>query len=307
MKTSVVMTVYNGSKYIIEMLESLRKQTRKIDEVLIFDDRSTDNSQEIVENYISQFYLDNWKFVINEKNLGWEKNFTKGITLASGDIIFPCDQDDIWHLDKIEKMASAFENNDDILLLVSGYHAFGENGGKIIAQQQVRTETKNKVSKVIFDEKYYQICRPGCTMAFHKEIMPIFEALWKEGTPHDALLWCIAAIQQRLYLLNDTFIEYRRHDLNASKNISHGYKYKVNEIERTELVNNWYLNTYDVNYEKRKIIENCNKWCEFRKKLIVDNKLSYWFRLWSLRIYYLKLKKYYGDLYYYLLSVGKRK
>lgn len=70
-----------------------------------------------------------------------------------------------------------------------------------------------------------------------------------------------------------TFIEYRRHDSNASKGISHGYKYKVNEINRTIQVNNWYLNAFDVDLKKRKLIENCSRWCEFRKKLIVDKKV----------------------------------
>lgn len=70
----------------------------------------------------------------------------------------------------------------------------------MVVQQHVQTETEDEVSKVVFNEKYYQICRPGCTMAFRKEIMPAFLALWKEGTPHDALLWCIASIQQKLYL-----------------------------------------------------------------------------------------------------------
>lgn len=97
-----------------------------------------------------------------------------------------------------------------------------------------------------------------------------------------------------------TFIEYRRHDSNASKGISHGYKYKVNEINRTIQVNNWYLNAFDVDLKKRKLIENCSRWCEFRKKLIVDKKVIYWFKLWPLKNYYLKPKKYFGDLYYYL-------
>lgn len=300
MKTSVVMTVYNGSRYLLEMLDSLRNQTRAIDEVLFFDDRSTDSSQEIIQTYISKYELNNWKLIINEKNKGWEKNFTNGISAATGDIIFPCDQDDVWHLDKIEKMSNAFETNNDILLLVSGYHAFSETGGKMVIQQHVQTETDDEVSKVVFNEKYYQICRPGCTMAFRKEIMPTFTALWKEGTPHDALLWCIASIQQKLYLHKGTFIEYRRHDSNASKGISHGYKYKVNEISRTIQVNNWYLNVFDVDYKKRKLIEECSQWCEFREKLIVDKKVIYWFKLWPLRNYYLNKRKYFGDLYYYL-------
>lgn len=307
MKTSVVMTVYNGSKYLLEMLDSLRNQTRAIDEVLFFDDRSTDSSQEIIQTYISEHELNNWKLIINKKNKGWEKNFTNGISVATGDIIFPCDQDDIWHLDKIEKMSNAFENNNDILLLVSGYHAFSETGGKMVVQQHVQTETEDEVSKVIFNEKYYQICRPGCTMAFRKEIMPAFTTLWKEGTPHDALLWCIASIQQKLYLHKGTFIEYRRHEFNASKGISHGYKYKVNEIERTIQVNDWYLNAFNVELEKRKLIENCTQWCRFREKLIVDKKIIYWFKLWPLRKYYLKRKKYFGDLYYFLKRCGEMK
>lgn len=306
MRTSVVMTVYNGSKYLLDMLESLRNQTRAIDELLLFDDQSTDSSQEIIQTYISNYKLNNWKLMINNENQGWEKNFTNGISVATGDIIFPCDQDDIWHLDKIEKMASAFENNDDILLLVSGYHAFSENGGKTVVQQNVRTETEEEVSRVVFDEKYYQICRPGCTMAFRREIMPIFKKLWREGTPHDALLWSIASIQQRLYLHKGTFIEYRRHDSNASQNISHGYKYKVNEIERTALVNEWYLKTFSVTPEKKKVIEKCSQWCTFRKKLIVDKNIVYWFKLWPFRKYYLKPRKYYGDLYYYLERVGMK-
>lgn len=300
MKTSVVMTVYNGSKYLTQMLDSLKNQTKPIDELLIFDDCSTDSSSEMIQKYIDDNNLKNWKLLINRSNQGWERNFTNGISAATGDIIFPCDQDDIWHLDKIKRMSDAFEQNADMLLLVSGYHAFSENGGKMVAQQNVRTETNKEVSRVAFDEKYYQICRPGCTMAFRKEIMPAFRELWKEGTPHDALLWCVASIQQRLYLYNDTFIKYRRHDSNASKSISHGYEYKVNEIERTTLVNNWYLRTFSPTEKKRKIIENCTLWCDYRRKLIVDKQLLYWFRLWSLKKYYLKPKKYYGDLYYFL-------
>ena len=195
-------------------------------------------------------------------------------------------------------MTQAFEDNNDILLLTSGYHAFSENGGEPITQQKVKTETDEKISKVIFDQHYYQILRPGCTMAFRKEILSTFIKLWKPGTPHDALLWIIASIQHKLYLYKDTFIEYRRHDANASKNISHGYKYKVNEVERTLAVNKWYLENFTPEAEEIKIILNCNIWCEYRKKLLVEKKRCYWFKLRNYSNYYLTKKKYFGDFYY---------
>lgn len=64
--------------------------------------------------------------------------------------------------------------------------------------------------------------------------------------------------------------------------------------------------TYDGDLQKRKTIECCTKWCTFRKKLIVDKKLVYWIRLWPLKKYYLKPKKYLGDLYYYLVRLGMK-
>ena len=298
MKVSVVMTTYNGEKYLCQMLDSLRKQERKIDEVLFFDDKSTDGTVSLIENYIKKYEIKGWKVKVNTVNLGWEENFTKGLNAASGDIIFPCDQDDIWHLDKVKKMTKAFEDNSEILLLVSGYHAFSENGGKLVVQQKVKTESNKKISRVVFDRHYYQILRPGCTMGFRREILPLFMNLWKSGTPHDALLWAIASIQQRLYLYDEIFIEYRRHDANASKNISHGYKYKVNEAERTLAVNQWYINNFNLEDESLMIISNCNIWCEYRMKLLKERKRYYWIKLLKYCDYYLTKKKYLGDLYY---------
>ena len=280
MKTSVVMTTYNGERFLPEMLESLRNQTRKIDELLVFDDGSTDNTVNYIKEYIKKYELKGWTVKQNKENLGWEKNFVQGLNKASGDVIFPCDQDDIWHTNKIEMMTKAFENNSDIWLLVSGYHAFSEYGGKMAVQQPVRTEDRNLVSRVVFDEKYYQILRPGCTMAFRKEMLPLFMENWKPGTPHDAVLWTIASLLRKLYLYNDTFIEYRRHDNNASKKISHGYMYKVNECDRTARINEWYLNSNYFEQKYKETIDECQKWCQYRMKLLVD-------------------KEFIGDLYYY--------
>lgn len=299
MKTSVVMTTYNGERFLPEMLESLRNQTRKIDELLVFDDGSTDNTVNYIKEYIKKYELKGWTVKQNKENLGWEKNFVQGLNKASGDVIFPCDQDDIWHTNKIEMMTKAFENNSDIWLLVSGYHAFSEYGGKMAVQQPVRTEDRNLVSRVVFDEKYYQILRPGCTMAFRKEMLPLFMENWEPGTPHDAVLWTIASLLRKLYLYNDTFIEYRRHDNNASKKISHGYMYKVNECDRTARINEWYLNSNYFEQKYKETIDECQKWCQYRMKLLVDKEFIYWFKLFSLRKYYLTTKKYIGDLYYY--------
>lgn len=55
MKISVVLSAYNGAEYITEQLDSIRNQSRPADEVLIFDDVSTDNTVEIVREYIKKY------------------------------------------------------------------------------------------------------------------------------------------------------------------------------------------------------------------------------------------------------------
>ena len=57
MKVSLVMAVYNGEKYLIEQLDSIRKQTYLIDEVILIDDVSTDNSYELIHQYIDGINL----------------------------------------------------------------------------------------------------------------------------------------------------------------------------------------------------------------------------------------------------------
>lgn len=298
MKTSVVVTTYNGAAYLVPLLDSLRDQTREIDEVLIFDDRSTDGTEDILFSYIEANHLKNWKVTVNEKNLGWEQNFSQSMQAASGDVIFPCDQDDIWHKDKVGRMTAAFEENADILLLVSGFHEFSDHGSFPTRQHAVPTEGKSIVSKVAFRETYYQIRRPGCTMALKKDIMPLFMQNWKPGSPHDAVLWTIASLLGRLYLYDDTFIEYRRHDANASKKIDHEFRYKVDEVVRTKRINDWYLRSPYFDASKAKIVKTCSVWCVYRYRLLVRKQLHYWFLLFKYRHYYLTNKKYIGDLYY---------
>ena len=84
MKTSVVLSAYNGEKYILEQLESIRMQTIPVDEVLITDDCSTDNTATICRQYIKEQKLTNWSLIVNPRNTGFIKNFLNGFNAATG-------------------------------------------------------------------------------------------------------------------------------------------------------------------------------------------------------------------------------
>ena len=84
MKISVVVSVFNGEKYISEQLDSLRQQTRRPDEVLLFDDGSSDKTPQIVADYITKYSLANWKYTRNPENKGWRRNFMDGMWAEIG-------------------------------------------------------------------------------------------------------------------------------------------------------------------------------------------------------------------------------
>lgn len=119
---SLVMTTYNGLKYISEQLESIKNQTVLPDEVLIYDDRSTDGTYEYVQEYIQTNKLDKWNVVRNKENKGYSLNFSDAMKESHGDIVFLCDQDDIWHLDKIKVMSEIMNSHPEIELLASNVH-----------------------------------------------------------------------------------------------------------------------------------------------------------------------------------------
>ena len=236
-KISLVMSCYNGSKYIIEQMESLKNQTRKIDEVLIFDDGSTDDTVAKVEKYISDNGLLDWQVHLNAENYGWQKSFAQGILKATGDILFLCDQDDVWMPDKIETMSRLMEN-EEIGLLVSDLEPmYMSKDTRKLTLRKLGTEYCSKIKST---QKNYRICRPGCTFAVRTEMaQKCFSQYWKERIAHDALLWEYAFITGGLWHLNKKTIYFRRHGENSSNNMPHTIKGRMavisDEIARVDI------------------------------------------------------------------------
>ena len=220
-KISVVMTTYNGKKYLLEQLESLRNQTLKIDEVIIMDDCSKDETPELIRKYIIDNNLSGWKLIENQTNQGWKKNFKLGFDLATGDYIFPCDQDDIWHLDKVQKMAECMEKHPEIELLAANYETFFSekddgHGSKLYAAKSKTMKSDGSIEMLGIDPKWSYINRPGCVFCFTKSFYDSILDKWDTKYPHDAILWRFARMDHALALLNYPVIDFRRHGDNAT-------------------------------------------------------------------------------------------
>lgn len=97
---TIVMATYNGEKYLEEQLNSVVNQSYRSIELIVLDDGSKDNTVNILQKYAARYPF--MRVVQNDVNLGYIKNFEKGCTLANGQYISFCDQDDVWDLEKTE-------------------------------------------------------------------------------------------------------------------------------------------------------------------------------------------------------------
>ncbi|MCQ6280006.1 glycosyltransferase [Bacillus sp. EB600] len=217
MKVSVVMTTYNGEKYIYEQIKSIYKQTQSPDEVIICDDCSSDSTVTIVKEFIVKHSLNNWMLFVNKENKGWQKNFIEAMGKSTGDVIFLCDQDDIWLDDKIEHMVNAMKCNDQIKCLAGNIITI-DDSGQVFNNKHGYAQSCNTniITKIPFNKKFNTITILGCSLCLTREIAEIIRDLDVKNFSHDAQTCRLANLLDGTYLIDRPVIKYRIHSNNTS-------------------------------------------------------------------------------------------
>lgn len=290
-RISVVMTSYNGEKYIIEQLESIRKQTMQPDEVTIYDDGSTDNTIELVQNYLAEFSLDNWTMIQNPVNLGWRKNFIQGFQRASGEIVFSADQDDIWESYKIERMAGVLNEHPEIEVLACNIAPFcdGISSDRAEAPYYTSDYGGEALVQVAFDHLWLEPRRQGCCMAFRKAIMNSITKIWFDTCAHDLALWAYGVARGSLYILNEKLIQFRRHTGNNTPSNQKTSKIRSGivsyDIELTEKFLK-HSEEFKISDENAEMIRRLNRFYKKRYKAITTkNVFTFASLLGDIRLY----------------------
>lgn len=100
MKISVALCTYQGERFLQQQLDSLAGQTRLPDELVACDDASRDRTWEILERFAGQAPFP-VRLLRSAENRGIAANFEQAIRLCQGEVIAPCDQDDVWYPQKL--------------------------------------------------------------------------------------------------------------------------------------------------------------------------------------------------------------
>ena len=238
---SVSLTTYNGSSYITEQIESIMNQTIKVDEIVICDDCSTDETISILYSY-SNKYSNLFKIIQNNKQLGCAKNFEKAIANTSGDFIFIADQDDVWKEDKVEKMIGLLSSANvkgcfsDSSIVDSNLESLG------ISHLQVRG-----FSKALFDSSkrksllhlFLKRVPPAAhDMAITSDVKSIILPFPNLPNCHDTWIGlCLAAINGWI-CTNEELTFFRQHGNNASNSGKQGGIIAKIKQAKTSIKNN---------------------------------------------------------------------
>ena len=228
--TSVLITTYNGERFIIEQLQSIADQSLAVDRVLICDDRSTDGTVEVVREFIDRNGLDGWEVVVNETNVGFGQNNLMHFADTTGDVVFLADQDDVWHSDKVKIMATYLAEHPDVALLVSRTTTVDHSGrsiddtavGRQVARgSRIHRGPASQVQDIDFDDfvgdsviPLHAMCVRGAIMRTigragnFPDVSNSLGADWYVG------IWSTALGRGRL--LSDVLVRRRVHDSNIS-------------------------------------------------------------------------------------------
>ncbi len=213
-RVSVALCTYNGARYLKDQLDSIASQTLPPHELVVCDDRSTDDTVAIVQAFASHVPFP-VRLSVNHANLGSTKNFEQAIQRCEGDLIALSDQDDVWRPRKLERMVAAFAASPDVGAVFTdgevvddrlrplGYRlweaaGFGPSRRERFEHgQAVEVLLKNNVVT-------------GATLAFRRDflkaILPI-PATWV----HDAWIALLIAALGRVAIIDEPLVLYRHH------------------------------------------------------------------------------------------------
>ncbi|PKL19091.1 MAG: hypothetical protein CVV49_02490 [Spirochaetae bacterium HGW-Spirochaetae-5] len=244
---SIAMATYNGAAYLKLQLDSIIAQTYKNIEIIICDDCSSDGTVKILEEYCLNR---NIRYYVNEKNLGYIKNFEKVLGYCSGDFIALADQDDIWLENKVEFLVN---NIGDSTLIFSDSCLIDEQG-ELLAKSYLKHQnidipgSAGQLNRLMFCNYV-----TGCTVLFKRDILekafPFIDTI-----SHDWWIALHASINGGIASVNTPLVLYRQHPGNTIG----AEKFNIRKIFRI---------IRKVNTRRLKVINECDRLCRISECL----------------------------------------
>ena len=207
-KVAVIMSTYNGEKFIKDQMDSILNQTYKNIDIIVRDDGSKDKTKDIVKEYQK---TNNNIILYEGENLGFIKSFFELLKLVDADYYAYADQDDIWIENKIELAVNSLNKLDNS----KPNMAFGNSDYYDENMNLIGYGDKNK--KYSFLMSLFSCVSQGMTMTVNKKTRDmIIENMPKTCFFHDWWTYILCVGLGNVAYDNVTTVKYRRRKENAT-------------------------------------------------------------------------------------------
>lgn len=230
---SIALCTYNGAAFLRQQLDTLVAQTYKNIELVVVDDCSVDDTVSILNAYASQYSFFNLHQ--NEKNLGFTANFEKAVKLCSGDLIALCDQDDLWHPQKIELQVQAIKDN---IFVYHDSEFISEDGSLMNRKMSDLMNFYRGDEPEVF---LFFNCVSGHAILMKRELLDAAFPL-RSGFFHDWWLAYVATNIGKIDYIPQCLVQYRQHDKSDTNILRRERKkdsYRFSSVEKVERTYRW--------------------------------------------------------------------
>lgn len=214
-KVSVLIPAYNYAHYLSEAIDSVLGQTYKNFELIVVDNCSTDNTEEIVNNYAK--HDTRIKFVRNQENIGMYRNYNQALLLATGDYIKFLNADDKFEPTLLEKFVNILENDTTISVVTSCRQYFGSKNDVLIPPFKGKVESTTAILSSL--KKGNWIGEPT-TVMFRRENLNLglFDISLLMFADQD--MWLRHLRVGNLYVIDEVLSYFRIHEEQGTVNLT---------------------------------------------------------------------------------------
>jgi len=232
-KVQVLLSTYNGEKYLEEQLNSLLAQDYPNVEILIRDDGSKDSTKQILTRYENHKNIS----VIYGSNIGITASFLELLKISDpkAEFFAFCDQDDVWLKDKISRAVAALQKySSDIPLMYCSRLTIVDEFLHIIGYSKLPRK------ELSFNNALCQNVIPGCTMVINriaKKRVIDMPVVIDRITMHDAWLYLVVSAFGFIVYDDQSRILYRQHGANVcgeQVNLAEKFRIKAKRFFRRE-------------------------------------------------------------------------
>lgn len=241
---SVALGTHNGSAHLEAQLTSIFAQSHPVDEIVLSDDASRDGTVELAERMIADEPGRTGLTVLrNDPALGVTSNFEQALAACSGDLIILCDQDDVWHSDRVAVALERFRERPGLDLVHADARLVDGAGAPLgqtlfetmhVSEVELEAERNGRAFDVLLRRNIVTGATTMVTARLVERARP-FPASWV----HDEWLAMIATISGGgVDVIERPLIDYRQHGANQIGAESLGFSGKVGRLRTPRTARN---------------------------------------------------------------------